>query len=82
MQLRGRHTLITGASHGIGVRLAEEFHARGARVTVLGRDKARLDEVAERVGGQVVVADLVAASTTYGTWSSGPNAARARWTCW
>ena len=58
MQLRGRHTLITGASHGIGVRLAEEFHARGARVTVLGRDKARLDEVAERVGGQVVVADL------------------------
>jgi short-subunit dehydrogenase len=58
MELRGRHALITGASHGIGVRLAEEFHARGARVTVLGRDKARLADVAERVGGQVVVADL------------------------
>jgi uncharacterized protein len=58
VKLRGRHALITGASHGIGVRLAEEFAARGARVTVLGRDAARLAEVAERVGGHAVVADL------------------------
>ncbi|HEV7790805.1 MAG TPA: SDR family NAD(P)-dependent oxidoreductase [Pseudonocardia sp.] len=58
MQLSGRHALITGASHGIGVRLAREFHARGARVTLLGRDEARLTEVAAEIEGQVLVADL------------------------
>jgi short-subunit dehydrogenase len=58
VKLRGRHALITGASHGIGVRLAEEFAARGARLTVLGRDATRLAEVASRVGGHAVVADL------------------------
>lgn len=58
MKLRGRHALITGASHGIGVRLAEEFHARGARLTLLGRDRGRLTEVADRLGAAPVVADL------------------------
>ncbi|GAA5153363.1 hypothetical protein GCM10023321_23500 [Pseudonocardia eucalypti] len=58
MKLRGRHALITGASHGIGVRLAEEFHARGARLTLLGRDRRRLTEVTDRLGAAPVVADL------------------------
>jgi short-subunit dehydrogenase len=58
MQLSDRHALITGASHGIGVHLAREFHARGARVTLLGRDEARLTRVAAEVEGRVLVADL------------------------
>lgn len=58
MQLSGTHALITGASHGIGVEIAREFAARGARLTLLGRDKDRLAAVADELGARAVVADL------------------------
>jgi len=58
MKLSGRHALITGASHGIGIEIAREFRARGAQVTVLGRDKARLTAVAEELGCAPLVVDL------------------------
>ncbi|MEU9345262.1 3-(cis-5,6-dihydroxycyclohexa-1,3-dien-1-yl)propanoate dehydrogenase [Streptomyces sp. NPDC048278] len=43
--LAGDTALITGGGSGIGRAVAERFLAEGASVTVLGRDKARLDEV-------------------------------------
>lgn len=49
MTLRGQRALITGASSGIGRALALELAARGARLHLLGRDAARLAEVAEQV---------------------------------
>ncbi len=58
MKLVGTHALVTGASHGIGIEIAREFTARGARVTVLGRDKARVHAVAEELGATPMVADL------------------------
>jgi short-subunit dehydrogenase len=58
VQLAGTHALITGASHGIGVEIAREFHARGARLTLLGRDSERLTAVADQFGARAVVADL------------------------
>jgi short-subunit dehydrogenase len=58
VQLAGAHALITGASHGIGVEIAREFGRRGARLTVLGRDKERVTSVAEELGARPVVADL------------------------
>ncbi len=58
MKLAGTHALVTGGSHGIGIEIAREFTARGARVTVLGRDKARTHAVAEELGGTAIVADL------------------------
>lgn len=58
MKLGTRHVLITGASHGIGVDLARECRSRGARVTVLGRDKDRLAAVADEIGGRPLVVDL------------------------
>ena len=48
---------ITGASRGIGRAAAIEFAKRGAKVVLLARDKARLDEVAQRVaetGGEAL----------------------------
>jgi short-subunit dehydrogenase len=66
VQLAGRHALITGASLGIGTELAREFARRGARLTVLGRDKARLTAVAEEVGARAVVADLADADRLAG----------------
>jgi len=58
MKLDGRHALVTGASHGIGIDIARRLTARGARVTVTGRDKVRTTAVAERLGAQAIVADL------------------------
>lgn len=58
MKLDGTHALITGGSHGVGVGLAREFAARGARVTVLGRDVPRLTAMATEIGGDHVQCDL------------------------
>jgi NAD(P)-dependent dehydrogenase (short-subunit alcohol dehydrogenase family) len=45
----GRTALITGATGGIGLRTARVLGARGARVILAGRDKARLDQAVEAV---------------------------------
>jgi NAD(P)-dependent dehydrogenase (short-subunit alcohol dehydrogenase family) len=44
-----RHVLVTGASSGLGRALAHAYAAPGRRLTLLGRDAARLAEVAEAV---------------------------------
>lgn len=58
MSLDGRHALVTGGSRGIGAAIAEAMAVAGARVTVLGRDRAALDAVAEATGGRAVAADV------------------------
>lgn len=54
--------LITGASSGIGKALAELLASMGINLILTGRDKDRLQELAERLASQVevemVVADL------------------------
>ncbi len=47
--------LVTGGSSGIGAGIAERLHARGARVIICGRDRARLESVAARHPGMSVV---------------------------
>jgi NAD(P)-dependent dehydrogenase (short-subunit alcohol dehydrogenase family) len=54
---RDRVALVTGASAGIGVAVAEEFAALGHAVGIVGRDAGRLDEVRRRLesaGGRVL----------------------------
>jgi 3-oxoacyl-[acyl-carrier protein] reductase len=55
ISLNGRHTLVTGASQGIGRAVAMELAALGASVTLLARDQAKLEEAAsclDRSNGQ------------------------------
>jgi len=54
----GSHAVVTGGSRGIGAALAAELAGRGARVTVLARSREALTDVAGRIGGGAVVADL------------------------
>ena len=68
------HVVITGASSGIGNCLAREYHSAGARVTVVARRAALLeqlkDELKERC--EVVVADLSDHHPTGWVKSLGP----------
>ena len=44
--LRNQHVLITGGSSGIGLALARQALAAGARVSLVARDRARLERAA------------------------------------
>ena len=50
--LTGRTALVTGGGSGLGAAIAAELHAAGADVIVVGRDEAKLDEVAARLGAR------------------------------
>jgi NAD(P)-dependent dehydrogenase (short-subunit alcohol dehydrogenase family) len=43
VSLRGAHALVTGGGRGIGAAIATALAAAGARLTLLGRDRAALD---------------------------------------
>ena len=50
LNLSGRHYLVTGASSGIGRETATLLHALGARLSLVDRDAAGLDELKTSLG--------------------------------
>lgn len=54
--LAGRGAVVTGASSGLGRAIAVALAARGAAVALVGRDRRRLESVAEETGSGVVCA--------------------------
>lgn len=51
MEISGKHVVIVGGSSGVGLALADQVRQMGARVTLMGRDRAKLDAAAASVGG-------------------------------
>ena len=60
IDLAGRAGIVTGGARGIGYAIAERFLESGAKVTLLDRDKAALDEAAAALKKKGTVAVSVA----------------------
>jgi len=56
IDLAGAHAIVTGGSAGIGLAVAERLAAKGARVSLIARDPARLAAAASRVPGSATAA--------------------------
>ena len=54
--LAGKRVLITGATRGIGLAIAERFAAEGASLYLNGRDGPRVSQLAERLSREFGVA--------------------------
>lgn len=52
MNLAGKSILLTGASSGIGYKLAEKLAAENCRIAVLARRTVKLQEIAEKFGNR------------------------------
>jgi NADP-dependent 3-hydroxy acid dehydrogenase YdfG len=62
--LEGRRVLVTGASSGIGAETARAVAAAGGRVALLARREAPLRDLADRLDGVAVPADVVDVEAT------------------
>jgi len=64
--LTGRHAVVTGASRGIGAKVAAALAADGAHVSLFGRDETQLTRVRDEIGGRdaaAIVADVTDADS-------------------
>ncbi|MFD3735026.1 SDR family oxidoreductase [Streptomyces sp. NPDC058632] len=55
VELSGKVALVTGASRGIGLGVAEALVARGDRVCITGRNEDTLEEAVEKLGADRVI---------------------------
>ena len=58
LKLVGKRALVTGSSSGIGAGIARMLAAEGCAVVVHGRDRARAEDVAGKIGAAVAIGDL------------------------
>jgi len=54
----GKHALVTGGGSGIGAAIAKELIDKGAKVTITGRNRDRLESTAAELGASLQVADV------------------------
>src|ERR1035441_692818 len=55
-KFEGKTVLITGASRGIGLAIAQAFDREGARLILVARNRGPLAQAAERLSGTVMSA--------------------------
>jgi short-subunit dehydrogenase len=55
----GASAVVTGATRGIGLAVAHGLAMRGARVALVARSRARLEQAAREVGGTAFAADVI-----------------------
>jgi 3-oxoacyl-[acyl-carrier protein] reductase len=50
IDLTGKTAFVTGSTRGIGLAIAQALHKAGAKVAIVGRDRAKADAVATQLG--------------------------------
>ncbi|PCJ27003.1 MAG: short-chain dehydrogenase [Flavobacteriales bacterium] len=58
MDINNSNVIITGGSSGIGKETAKQFIAKGANVVITGRDKTKLNQVAQEIGAIPLLFDV------------------------
>lgn len=56
--IEGRRVIVSGASRGIGLSIADRLAAAGARVAIVARSEAALRRAAEEIGAEPFAADI------------------------
>src|SRR5262245_15932325 len=59
-RLEGKAALITGATSGIGLAIAERFAEEGARLLLTGRNQQSGEKLAEKLGATFIAGDVTA----------------------
>ncbi len=78
--LEGRHGIVTGGGRGIGAAIARELARLGANLTLMGRDRAKLEAVARDIGAahgveaRAVRCDVADADAVAGAFSEAKRA--------
>jgi 3-oxoacyl-[acyl-carrier protein] reductase len=74
LQLQDKTALITGATAGIGLAIAQELVREGARVVIVGRTRDKIDQAIAEIGPGVVgiVADLTTAPGSDPVFAAAP----------
>jgi meso-butanediol dehydrogenase/(S,S)-butanediol dehydrogenase/diacetyl reductase len=62
-RLDGKAALITGATSGIGLAIAERFAEEGARLLLTGRNQESGEKLAKKLGASFIAADVTARSS-------------------
>ena len=58
LELSGRRALVTGASAGLGIAIAEALAAEGVKLALMARRESPMRAVAERHGGMAIPCDI------------------------
>jgi 3-hydroxybutyrate dehydrogenase len=73
--LKGKHAVVTGGGRGIGAAIAAALAAQGAILTLMGRDRARLESGAQSLAARAVPVDVADAESVRAAFSRASAAA-------
>lgn len=75
LQLQDKTALISGATAGIGLAIAQELAREGASVVIVGRTRDKIDQAVAEIGSRAMglVADLTTTAGTEPVFTAAPH---------